>query len=92
MIFVSDGEDTCNGGNLQKLINEHIHFDKNARSCTFLCCGVGSGFPTFLSMGLRNIYHTGDSNIPPVFLVQSDNDETQFATQFDLIKKYLGTK
>ena len=56
-----------------------IKFDKLKRSCNFLCCGVGSGFPTFLSMDLRSIYHTGDSSIPPVFLIDSDCDDSQFA-------------
>lgn len=35
----------------------------------FICIGVGKGFPTFISMDLREMYHNGDKSIPPLFLV-----------------------
>ena len=30
------------------------------KDITFLCLGIKSGFPTFISMNLRKLYHTGD--------------------------------
>jgi len=39
----------------------------------FLCMGVGSNFPTKLALALKDKYHRGNPNIPPVYLI--DNDE-----------------
>jgi hypothetical protein len=40
-----------------------------------LCIGVGSGFPTFLAMKARELYHNGDQNVPPVFLIENSYEE-----------------
>ena len=42
-----------------------IHDD----AITFICLGIKSGFPTSISMQLRKLYHTGDENIPSVYLI-----------------------
>jgi hypothetical protein len=38
----------------------------------FVCLGVGNGFPTHISMGLRKLYHSGDLSIPPLFIVETN--------------------
>ncbi len=53
---------------------------------------VGSGFPTFLSMKLRSIYHTGDDSVPPVFMIENHDDDAQWSNQFNQINGYLVTK
>jgi hypothetical protein len=40
----------------------------------FLCVAVGKGFPTFLAMRFRDMYHTGDTNAPPVFLINTSSE------------------
>lgn len=40
----------------------------------FICIAVGAGFPTFVAMGLREIYHSGEPNIPAVFLIDTSKD------------------
>ena len=80
--------DTDNGGKLENLMKEQLGF-KNKKNCLFLCLAVGSSFPTFLSMELRRIYHTSDSNIPPVFLINNVQDDDQYSTQFSQIRKHL---
>lgn len=39
------------------------------KKINFITIGVGEGFPTKMAMHLRNMYHNGENNIPPVFLV-----------------------
>eukprot|EP01016_Furgasonia_blochmanni_P034069 TRINITY_DN3632_c0_g1_i2.p1 TRINITY_DN3632_c0_g1~~TRINITY_DN3632_c0_g1_i2.p1 ORF type:complete len:801 (+),score=200.79 TRINITY_DN3632_c0_g1_i2:442-2844(+) len=46
----------------------------------------GTGFPTFMSMDLRQKYHFGSAAVPPVFLVQQNDD---FATSFDAMKELM---
>jgi translation elongation factor EF-1alpha len=49
-----------------------------------ICMGVGSGFPTFVGMELREKYHKGLSSIPACFLVS--DWRTEFETNFYTIK------
>lgn len=53
----------------------------------FITIGVGSGFPTFVAMSLRDIYHNGAASLPPLFLV---NDVTNGYFFQILIKNFLG--
>ena len=64
MIFVSDGEGNTNG--IDKIIPPPMKF------VNFICVGVGKGFPTFISMQLRQQFHKGDANVPPLFLVHNE--------------------
>ncbi len=68
MVFISDGEDTVNGeGNL---VNAMAKLKGGlGRDITFLCLGIQSGFPTKISMKLRELYHTGDETIPAIYLI-----------------------
>jgi len=36
----------------------------------FICLGVGSGFPTRISMILKEKYHNGDPSVPAIFLIE----------------------
>ena len=48
------------------------------KDITFLCLGIKSGFPTFISMKLRELYHTGDEKIPAVFLIEYASEKAFF--------------
>ena len=48
------------------------------RDITFLCLGIKSGFPTFVSIKLRQLYHTGDEKIPAVFLIEYASEKAFF--------------
>ena len=63
-MFVSDGE----GSFSKEIINKTRPEIKNLN---FICIGVGKGFPTFIAMNLREMYHNGDRSIPPLFLVDT---------------------
>lgn len=88
IIFVSDGQDNQNG-------NLDLALDSlqggNGRDISFLCLGVLSGFPTFISMKLRGKYHTGDDAIPSIFLIEYASDKA-FFNKFQAIKEFLKPK
>lgn len=70
VIFISDGHDDNNStlpGRIIKLAFPH------GKKINFISIGVGSGFPTFVAMNLREIYHNGESSLPPVFLIDKVN-------------------
>ena len=74
VIFVSDGADSCSGTLEKRLadlktISSQV-LNKNL-IINFLCVAVGVGFPTFIAMRLREIFHSGDSNTPSLFLIDT---------------------
>lgn len=40
------------------------------RDITMLCLGIQSGFPTKMSMDIRQLYHTGDEKIAALYLIE----------------------
>lgn len=77
IVFISDGQDTVNGeGKLQKGLKKLK--GSNGRDITFLCLGIKSGFPTFVSIDLRKLYHTGDEKIPAVYLIEYASEKAFF--------------
>jgi len=88
VIFVSDGQDTCNG-NLEVLLRG-LQGAMN-KKISFMCLGVQSGFPTFLSLNLREKYHRGDPTIPSIFLIEYASDKA-FFNKFQSIKPYFKAK
>jgi hypothetical protein len=74
IIFVSDGCDS-NSNTLEKRLKDleenFKKIDLTQKTIHFICIAVGKEFPTFISMKLRGIYHSGESTIPPVFLVDT---------------------
>lgn len=88
VIFLSDGQDTCNS-NLQEKLKTLK--GGQGRKITFMCLGVQSGFPTFISMYLREIYHTGDATVPSIFLVEYSSDKA-FFNKFQSIRPFIKTK
>ena len=85
VLFISDGQDNQLGtletrfkklkGNLGKTIN-------------FICLGVGAGFPTFISMRLREIYHNGQGDLPALFLIEYASEKA-FLNKFESMKQYF---
>ena len=52
-------------------MKKHFVYKNFDIDITFLCVGIGLGFPTFLSMELRQVFHNGNQNIPPLFLANN---------------------
>lgn len=69
IVFISDGDDTVNG--ITKLTDQMTKLKGGqGRDIIFLCLGIQSGFPTKISMQLRQLYHTGDETIPAIYLIE----------------------
>jgi hypothetical protein len=90
VIFVSDGGDD-NQATIEKRLEEETRIQIDLKkSINFMTIGVGSGFPTFLSMKLRAMYHNGQSDLPPVFLVDTSSDAPlHFQEQFNMLQPFL---
>lgn len=88
VIFLSDGQDTCNSNLQDKLKTLKGAGD---RKITFMCLGVQSGFPTFISMHLRELYHRGDATCPSIFLIEYSSDKA-FFNKFQSIRPFIKTK
>lgn len=71
VVFISDGDDTCNGG-LDSMMNKLNQLAGNTgrKEFNFMCVGVGSGFPTRVSMYLRERYHRGNEAVPSIFCIE----------------------
>jgi hypothetical protein len=65
--------------------------NKDGRKLNFICMGIKSNFPHFLSMNLRKLYHNGDENIPALFLVEYPGEKA-FYNKFEGIREYLEYK
>lgn len=87
ILFVSDGCDNSPSTLVERLKKISIQIDKT-KKCNFLSLAVGKGFPTFIAMELRSMYHNGDNNLPPVFLIEQPSKQT-IAEQFRLLTPYL---
>ena len=87
ILFVSDGCDNNSYSLDDRLKNLSFQIDKT-KKCNFLSLAVGRGFPTFVAMRLRDMYHNGDSNLPPVFLIEEPSTQT-IKEQFELLTPYL---
>ena len=85
-LFISDGQDNV----LSTLETRFTKLKGNSqkRLLTFLCLGVGSGFPTFISMRLRSLYHTGDQTIPAIFLIEYIS-ESAFTNKFEQLRLHF---
>lgn len=68
IIFISDGGHNT-GGNIDQLLTT-LEGNKHKIKINFVCLGVGSGFPTRISMILKEKYHTGDPSMPAIFLIE----------------------
>jgi hypothetical protein len=90
IIFVSDGQDNQNGGTAKLEAALDTLQGGLGREITFLCLGVLSGFPTFISMKLRAKYHTGDEAIPSIFLIEYASDKA-FFNKFQSIREHMKT-
>ncbi len=67
MIFISDGDDN-HAGTLEERMKT-LSGNQNLK-INFLCLGIGKEFPTFISMRLREKYHSGDEQIPAIFMIE----------------------
>lgn len=56
------------------------------RDIIFLCLGIQSGFPTKISMHLRELYHTGDETIPAIYLIEYASEKA-FFNKFETMSK-----
>jgi len=88
IVFISDGQDTCNG--IDKVMKKIVDLKGGmGRSINFICLGIQSGFPTNLAMSLRTLYHTGSETIPAVYLIEYASEKAffnKFETMSDCFK------
>ena len=89
IVFISDGHDTCLGSGLQAKLDTLQ--GGSGRDISFMCVGVQSGFPTFISMKLREKYHTGDDAVPSIFMIEYASEKA-FFNKFQTIKDFMKTK
>jgi hypothetical protein len=57
----------------------------------FMCVGVGSGFPTRVSMYLREKYHRGNEAIPSIFCIEYVSEKA-FKNKFDGVLGFCEVK
>lgn len=88
IIFISDGQDNMLT-TLQRRLDK-LGGNQN-RDISFMCLGVLSGFPTFISMQLRQLYHTGDSTVPSIFLIEYSGQKA-FFNKFQTLREFIKTK
>lgn len=86
VLFISDGEDN-NLHTLEKRIAA-LEGNKGGYHINFICLGVGSGFPTFISLRLREKYHNGDETLPSIFLIEYVSEKA-FTIKFDALQSYF---
>ncbi|KRX02821.1 hypothetical protein PPERSA_04024 [Pseudocohnilembus persalinus] len=93
VMFVSDGQDSYHSNNIAKIIElVKKSLPVKQKKINFITVGVGSGFPTFLAMELRSIYHNGEENIPSVYLIDKCNDENCWHENFSMIQQHMDHK
>ena len=85
VLFVSDGQDNNLKTLQQRLSNLKGH---QGRRVTFLCLGIQSAFPTYLSMTLRELYHNTQSSIPALFLIEYFT-EAALRNKFEAMKEFF---
>ena len=86
IVFISDGDDN-NKNTLDARMSELAGND-GTRRINFICIGVGAGFPTFISMKLREKYHNGDDTLPAIFLIEHISEKA-YTIKFEAIKPFL---
>lgn len=86
IIFISDGQDN----NIKTLPTRMAELKGNdgSKRINFICIGVGPGFPTFISMNLREKYHNGDETLPAIFLIEHISEKA-YTIKFEAIRPFL---
>jgi hypothetical protein len=87
VVFISDGEDN-NQGTLEERMSKLKGNSGSTKRINFICIGVGSGFPTFISMRLREKYHNGDDTLPAIFLIEHVSEKA-YTIKFEAIRPFL---
>jgi len=88
ILFVSDGQDN----NIDSLELRLKRLKGNqGRTVTFICLGIQSQFPTFISMHLRELYHNGLSSIPALYLIEYYSDMALY-NKFETMKEHFSHK
>jgi hypothetical protein len=85
VLFISDGEDDHPNTLEQRLKTLK---GNQGKTITFLCLGVESQFPLFMSMYLREVYHNTQGTIPALFLIEYGSDKA-FFNKFEQLKQHF---
>lgn len=75
-IFISDGQDSY--ANTLETRMKKLKGNHTSRPINFICLGIQSGFPTFISMRLRELFHNGDDNVPALYLIEYVSEKAFF--------------
>ena len=88
ILFISDGQDN----NIDSVEYRFKKLKGNqGRTVTFICLGIQSQFPTFISMQLRKLYHNGLPSIPALYLIEYCSDVALF-NKFETMKAHFTHK
>jgi hypothetical protein len=91
IIFISDGQDNKIDTLQTRLAGLNGSLASLRKDISFMCLGVLSEFPTFISMQLRQIYHNEDQSVPSIFLIEYPSEKA-FFNKFHLLKDHLKVK
>jgi hypothetical protein len=97
VVFISDGADSYPSGLKKYMESDMLKELRGVKSSSvnidFVCVGVGTSFPTKISMSFREHFHSGRENIPSVFLIKSTDDNisryTLYKPQFASLAGYF---
>jgi hypothetical protein len=90
ILFVSDGADNTSHTfearlkDLLKTFKSFIHLD-------FFVFGITTNFPAFFSQMIRGTLHTGDPNLPSLFMSEN-NHQVTINTEFENLSKFIKVK
>ncbi|CAD8143516.1 unnamed protein product [Paramecium pentaurelia] len=87
VIFISDGQDNS-VKTLDTRMKTQLKGNILNHRINFICLGVEKGFPTNLSMNLRELYHRGDPQIPAIYLIEYSSEQA-FFNKFETMKSYF---
>ncbi|CAD8049840.1 unnamed protein product [Paramecium sonneborni] len=87
VIFISDGQDNS-VRSLDTRMKQSLKGNLQNHRINFICLGVEKGFPTNLSMNLRELYHKGDPQIPAIYLIEYSSEQA-FFNKFETMKQYF---
>lgn len=89
VIFISDGADTVHNRRLPDKLAQLQ--GSRGLAINFVCLGIQKGFPTKVSLVLREKYHSGDDSVPALYLIEFASEKA-FFNKFETIQHLFGAR
>lgn len=90
ILFVSDGADN-NTSTFEFRLKELLKTFKSFIHLDFFVFGITTNFPAFFSQMIRGTLHTGDPNLPSLFMSEN-NHQVTINTEFENFSKFIKVK